>query len=79
MAPAEPGTNDEWQSGDRRYLSDASMALLKPNRDTGPIAATNSRVGTKAPTSNPTTQGFCRPGTSSVMKGSTDGITVQAG
>jgi putative transposase len=31
--------HDEWQSGDRRYLSEGSMALLKPNRNTGPIAA----------------------------------------
>ena len=31
--------HDEWQSGDRRYLSEGSMALLEPNRNTGPIAA----------------------------------------
>src|SRR5215218_8328447 len=31
--------HDEWQSGDRRYLSEASMALLKPNRDTDTLAA----------------------------------------
>jgi transposase-like protein len=31
--------HDEWQSGDRRYLSEGSMALLKPNGDTGTIAA----------------------------------------
>jgi hypothetical protein len=31
--------HDEWQSGDRRYLSEASMALLKPNGDTDTIAA----------------------------------------
>jgi transposase-like protein len=34
--------HDEWQSGDRRYLSEGSMALLKPNRDTHPIAAIDS-------------------------------------
>src|SRR5919112_6800266 len=34
--------NDEWQSGDRRYLSEGSMALLVPNGDTGTIAATDS-------------------------------------
>ena len=34
--------HDEWQSGDRRYLSEGSMALLKPNGDTGTIAAINS-------------------------------------
>ena len=31
--------HDEWQSGDRRYLSEASMALLKPTGDTGNLAA----------------------------------------
>jgi putative transposase len=31
--------HDEWQSGDRRYLSEGSMALLKPKADTHPIAA----------------------------------------
>ena len=25
--------HDEWQAGDRRYLSDSSMALLYPERD----------------------------------------------
>jgi putative transposase len=34
--------HDEWQSGDRRYLSEGSMALLKPNGDTGTIAAIDS-------------------------------------
>jgi transposase-like protein len=34
--------HDEWQSGDRRYLSEGSMALLNPNRDTGTIAAIES-------------------------------------
>jgi len=31
--------HDEWQAGERRYLSEASMALLYPDSDTGPIAA----------------------------------------
>ena len=31
--------HDEWQVTDRRYLSETSMALLKPTSDTGPIAA----------------------------------------
>jgi putative transposase len=30
--------HDEWQAGDRRYLSEASMALLYPERDTQPVA-----------------------------------------
>jgi putative transposase len=30
--------HDEWQAGDRRYLSEGSMALLYPERDTGDIA-----------------------------------------
>jgi transposase-like protein len=34
--------HDEWQAGDRRYLSDGSMALLYPERDTDNIAALNS-------------------------------------
>ena len=34
--------HDEWQSAARRYLSEASMALLYPDRDTGPIAAIDS-------------------------------------
>ena len=35
--------HDEWQSADnRRYLSEASMAQLYPERDTEPIAAINS-------------------------------------
>jgi transposase-like protein len=34
--------HDEWQSGDRRYLSEASMAQLKPHGDTGTIAAIDS-------------------------------------
>jgi putative transposase len=34
--------HDEWQSGDRRYLSEGSMALFKTNRDTDTIAAINS-------------------------------------
>ena len=33
--------HDEWQAGDRRYLSEGSMALLYPDSDTGPIAAIN--------------------------------------
>jgi putative transposase len=32
-------THDEWQTDDRRYLSEGSMALLYPDRDTGRIAA----------------------------------------
>jgi putative transposase len=31
--------HDEWQVSDRRYLSESSMALLKPTSDTGPVAA----------------------------------------
>ena len=34
--------HDEWQAGDRRYLSEASMALLNPDSDTGSIAAIDS-------------------------------------
>ena len=31
--------HDEWQSGDRRYLSEGSMAKLNPVSDTGQVAA----------------------------------------
>jgi putative transposase len=34
--------HDEWQSGDRRYLSEASMAQLHPTGDTDPTAAITS-------------------------------------
>jgi putative transposase len=34
--------HDEWQAGDRRYLSEGSMALLYPDSDTGVIAAIES-------------------------------------
>jgi putative transposase len=32
-------THDDWLTDDRRYLSEASMAKLYPDRDTGPVAA----------------------------------------
>jgi transposase-like protein len=31
--------HDEWQAGERRYLSETSMAMLYPASDTGPTAA----------------------------------------
>jgi putative transposase len=34
--------HDEWQSGERRHLSEGSMARLKPTSDTGGIAAIDS-------------------------------------
>jgi putative transposase len=34
--------HDEWQAGDRRYLSDTSMAELYPQRDTEPVAELNT-------------------------------------
>ena len=30
--------HDEWQAGDRRYLSESSMALLYPERDNDLVA-----------------------------------------
>ena len=30
--------HDEWQAGDRRYLSEGSMAILYPERDTQHVA-----------------------------------------
>ena len=35
--------HDEWQAGDRRYLSDSSMALLYPERDNELAAIENGR------------------------------------
>jgi len=35
-------TNDEWQAGDRRYLSAGSMSKLYPERDTGAVAELNT-------------------------------------
>jgi len=35
-------THDEWQTDERRYLSEASMAILYPNRDTEEVAAIDS-------------------------------------
>ena len=34
--------HDEWQAGDRRYLSEASMAILYPERDTDDVAELTS-------------------------------------
>jgi len=34
--------HDEWQAGERRYLSEASMALLYPDSDTRDVAAIES-------------------------------------
>ena len=34
--------HDKWYAGDRRYLSEASMALLYPDGDPEPIAAIDS-------------------------------------
>ena len=34
--------HDEWQAGDRRYLSDTSMAELYPTRETEPVAELNT-------------------------------------
>jgi putative transposase len=34
--------HDEWQAGDRRYLSDGSMAKLYPERDTGVVVELNT-------------------------------------
>jgi transposase-like protein len=35
-------THDEWQAGDRRYLSEGSMSKLYPERDTGAVAELNT-------------------------------------
>ena len=35
-------THDEWQAGDRRYLSEGSMSTLYPERDTGAAAELNT-------------------------------------
>ena len=54
--------HDEWQAGDRRYLSESSMALLYPDRDTGTIAAIEQRrVGTEDHLKAHHPAGHCRP------------------
>jgi hypothetical protein len=45
-APLTQRPHDEWQSGERRYLSEGSMAQLKPTSDTGGIAAIDSGKST---------------------------------
>jgi putative transposase len=47
--------HDEWQTDDRRYLSEGSMALLHPQRNTEPLAAIETRENTEDHTSKPTT------------------------
>ncbi len=47
--------HDEWQTDDRRYLSEGSMALLSPERDTEPLAAIETGESTEDHTSKPTT------------------------
>ena len=48
--------HDEWQAGDRRYLSEGSMALLYPERDTQPRRRTHTRRLTPRITSKSTTR-----------------------
>jgi transposase-like protein len=47
--------HDEWQAGDRRYLSEGSMARLYPERDTDLVAELNSATDTEDQPRNPTT------------------------
>lgn len=47
--------HDEWQAGDRRYLSEQSMALLYPATDTETNTALNSGKEASRITSKPTT------------------------
>ena len=37
-----PDMHNEWQAGDRRYLSNTSMAELYPTRKTAPAAELNT-------------------------------------
>ena len=48
--------HDEWQAGDRRYLSEGSMALLYPERDTDSRRRTHTRRLTPRITSKTTTR-----------------------
>ena len=48
--------HDEWQAGDRRYLSEGSMAMLYPERDTDRVAELTPRRLTPRITSKPTTR-----------------------
>ena len=45
--------HDEWQAGDRRYLSEGSMAILYPERDTGSRRRAHTRRLTPRITSSP--------------------------
>jgi hypothetical protein len=54
--PHRKDLHDEWQAGDRRYLSGASMALFKSNSDTGGHRRDRQgRVRTEDQPSKPTT------------------------
>ena len=48
--------HDEWIAGDRRYLSEESMALLNTTMDTGEHAAIEAASRAPRTTSKPTTQ-----------------------
>ena len=49
--------HDEWQAGDRRYLSEASMALLYPDSDTGSRRHRERRVGHRGSPQSPPPRG----------------------
>jgi hypothetical protein len=49
------GTHDEWQTDERRYLPEGSMALLYPDSDTEEAAAIDSGEWAPRITSKPTT------------------------
>jgi hypothetical protein len=49
-------THDEWVTDERGYLSEGSLALLHPERDTEPVGRDHQRrVRHRGPTSKPTT------------------------
>lgn len=53
--------HDEWIAGDRRYLSEESMALLNTTVDTGcPRRHHQRRVGHRGPPQSHQGPGLCR-------------------
>ena len=53
--------HNEWQVGDRRYLSEGLLALLYPDSDNGALAAIDSGEWARRTTSKPVGHRPARP------------------